>query len=269
MTAPHSRDVSASPSAPMETLIAYALSSESPAIVAAPYERDWMNAGGRHAYRCLPLTIGNTYGWQLLLPVDVVASWNGGPSITDVSVSCTRQCQAVSNFANGILTFDLGYVFRTPPDLHILVTGPSNTFKDGIAPLTAVVESDWLPYGFTMNYRFTRPGQVHWRAGEPYVQICVLPARIQERVQPVIRAIEADSQLVADREAWRTKRSEMRERLVARDPAAMRAPWDKDYFAGRYADGRPTTANHVHKFRARSPIDERRDIQNLMPPTKK
>jgi Family of unknown function (DUF6065) len=236
---------------------AFALSTHSPSLVPAPAERDWMNAGGRHAYRCLPLTIGNSYGWQLLLPVDVTAEWNGGPSIADVSVTCARPHQAVSNFANGILTFDVGYIFRTPPDLHILVMGPSNTFKDGIAPMTAVVESDWLPYGFTMNYRFTRPGQVRWCAGEPFVQICIVSAGVQQDMQPVIRRLEDDQKLLSDRTAWRDRRARMCERLAARDPAALKDPWDKDYFVGRYADGRPTTASHIHKLRLRAPIDER------------
>jgi hypothetical protein len=239
------------------SLEAYALSPGSPKIVPAPAERDWMEAGGRHAYRCLPLTIGNGYGWQLLAPADVTASWTGGPTINDVVVTCARPHLAVSNFANGILTFDVGYIFRTPPGCHILVTGPSNAFKDGIASMTAVVESDWLPYGFTMNYRFTRPGVVHWAAGEPYAQICLVRAGLQQGVQPVIRRLEDDPQLVADRAAWRARRAKMRERLAARDPAALRDPWDKDYFVGRYADGRPTGANHVHKLRLKAPIDER------------
>ena len=58
---------------------------------------------------------------------------------------------------NGILTFDVAYIFRTPPGYHLLVSGPINTFKDGVAPMTAVVETDWLPYTFTFNYQFTRP----------------------------------------------------------------------------------------------------------------
>jgi hypothetical protein len=238
-------------------LEAFALSPMSPTLLAAPVEREWMNLGGRHAYRCLPLTIGNTFGWQLLLPVNVIASWNGGPSISDVTVTCERVHQAVSNFANGILTFDVGYIFRTPPDFNLLVTGPSNTFKDGIAPMTAVVETDWLPYGFTMNYRFTRPGCVHWRAGDPFVQICVIPAGIQQNVQPVIRRLEDDPELSSQRAAWRERRARIRERIAAHDPKALKDPWDKDYFVGRYADGRPTEANHVNKLRLRAPIDER------------
>jgi Family of unknown function (DUF6065) len=239
-------------------LEAFALSEQPQPLIPAPSERQWMETGtARHAYRCLPLAVANTYGWQLLLPVDVTATWNGGAELGDVAVSCSRPHQAVSNFANGILTFDVGYIFRTVLDFHLLVTGPSNQFKDGIAPLTAVVESDWLPYSFSMNYRFTRACQVHWRAGEPYAQICVVRAGIQQGVQPVILRLEEDSRLHADHTAWRGRRTEMRDRLQALDPMALKAPWDKDYFLGRYADGRTTYAEHTHKLRLRPPIDRR------------
>ena len=240
-------------------LDAFALSEQPQPLVAAGVQRDWMETGtARHAHRCLPLTIANANGWQLLLPEDVTASWNGGPGIADVSVSCSRPHQAMSNFANGILTFDIGYIFRTPLDFHLLVTGPTNLFKDGIAAMTAVVETDWLPYTFTMNYRFTRPGQVHWRAGEPYAQICIVRAGVQQSVQPVIRRLEDDPKLAAEHAAWRERRTRMRERLAAGDPAAIQVPWDKDYFLGRYADGRTTWAEHTSKLRLRAPIDQRR-----------
>jgi Family of unknown function (DUF6065) len=240
-------------------LEAFALADDPQPLVPAPAQRDWMEQGtARHAYRCLPIAVANTYGWQLLLPADVTATWNGGAELADVSVTCARPQQAISNFANGILTFDVAYIFRTPLDFHLLVSGPHNEFKDGIAPLTAVVETDWLPYSFTMNYKFTRPGQVHWRAGEPYAQILVVRAGIQQGVQPVIRRMADDPRLDADHAAWRDRRTRMRDRLAAQDPAALRTPWDKDYFLGRYADGRGTYADHINKLRLRPPIDQRR-----------
>jgi hypothetical protein len=235
-------------------LEAYALSPEPPRLVSALAGREWMEADGRNAFRCLPLTIGNAYGWQLLLPVDVTASWNGGASTNDVSVLCSRPHQAVSNFANGILTFHTGYIFRTPKQFHIMVMGPTNTFKDGVSAMTAVVESDWLPYSFTMNYKFTRACTVNWKAGDPFAQIFLVPDGVQERVQPTIQALESNPQLVGDRAAWRQRRVELRERLTAKDPDALRVPWGKDYFLGRYADGREIDAIHTRKLKLKSPI---------------
>lgn len=123
--------------------------------------------------------------------------------------------------------------------------------------MTAVVETSWLPYGFTMNYRFTRPGTVTWAAGEPYAQFCLVRASAQEAVQPIIRPLDADPQLRADFVGWMAKRAELRERVAAGDPETMRAPWDKDYFLGLYPDGRPTASSHLQRLRLRSPIDER------------
>ena len=239
-------------------LEAYALTDDPQPLVPAPPRRDWMDAiAGGHAYRCLPLAVANTYGWQLLLPVDVTAEWNGGPRIEDITVACSRAHQAVSNFAHGILTFDVGYIFRTAMDFHLLVTGPSNACRDGVAPMTAVVETDWLPYSFTVNYRFTRPGRVEWKAGEAYAQIFVVRAGVQERIRPIVRQLADNPQLAADHAAWRERRTDLRRRIEAGEPAALRKAWDKDYYLGRYADGRATTAAHASKVRLAEPVDER------------
>ncbi|NDG04180.1 MAG: hypothetical protein EB121_02330 [Alphaproteobacteria bacterium] len=42
----------------------------------------------------------------------------------------------------------------------MLARGAPNSAKHGIAPLDGLIETDWLPFGFTMNWRFTAPGQV-------------------------------------------------------------------------------------------------------------
>ena len=240
-------------------LEAHALTDNPQPLVPAPPDRDWMDmSSDRHAYRCLPLAIANTYGWQLLLPVEVTAVWNGGGGLADIEIDCIHPYQAVSNFMNGILTFDVAYIFRTSPGYHLLVSGPTNTFKDGVAPMTAVVETDWLPYTFTFNYQFTRPGRVQWRAGEPYAQICVVRAGLQEQIQPVIRRLSDNPQLADDHEQWRERRSNLRARQEAGDPAAWKEPWGKDYFLGRYADGRPALTQHTNRVRLKMPRDERR-----------
>lgn len=242
-------------------LEAYAVSDNPQPLVAAPPRRDWMDAfSSRHPYRCLPLAIANCYGWQLLLPVDVIAEWSGGPGIQDLRVECGNTYQAVSHFKRGILTFDVGYIFRTPPGYHLLVTGPINNFKHRVAPMTAVIETDWLPYTFTFNYKFMRRGQVRWEKGEPYAQIYVVPAGLQESFQPVIRRLEDNPTLTAEFEAWRSRRSELRQRQDNNDPAAWKEAWGKDYFLGRYANGRRTEADHTNKLRLKDPIDTRQGM---------
>jgi hypothetical protein len=239
-------------------LEAYAINKSPQPLIPAPAQREWMDAfTHRHAYRCLPLAVANNYGWQLLLPADVVVRWNGEMELSDIVISCDRPNQVVSNFKRGVVTFDVSYIFRTPPGYHLLVTGPTNHFKDGVAPMTAVIESDWLPYTFTFNYQLTRPGEFHWQTGEPYAQICVIQAGLQEKIQPVIRDLRDNPGLFLDHQALAEKRSSLRARQIAGDPNAVKEAWGKDYFLGRYADGTPTQAPHTMKMRLKAPIDER------------
>ena len=66
------------------TLTAYALAPDVPALVPAIPERDWMELGDRRAYRCLPLSIANSSGWEYRSPISFRAFWNGGPALSDI-----------------------------------------------------------------------------------------------------------------------------------------------------------------------------------------
>src|SRR5215470_12720175 len=103
----------------------------------APISRAWMDSFPDHfAYRCLPLNIANSHSWELLCPTHVKAEWNGGILQSDMTVETDGWPGfAASHFGGGVLTFFVGYLFRTSPDYNLLVTGPINAPKDGIAPL--------------------------------------------------------------------------------------------------------------------------------------
>ena len=155
----------------------YALTAEPPRLVPADRARDWMDAfEGRHAYRCLPMAIANTYGWEILSPCSFEIAWNGGMAREDISFRALDGFPhlphfAESNFSRGVVTFHTGYLFRTDPGWHLMATGPFNRPKHGAAALTGVVETDWLPYPFTMNWQLTPPGTVRFEAGEPFCLI--------------------------------------------------------------------------------------------------
>ena len=53
-------------------LTCYALHDFSPKLVASQPQRQWMSDfPDRHAYRCLPLSIANAHGWDVLRPVPI------------------------------------------------------------------------------------------------------------------------------------------------------------------------------------------------------
>ena len=54
----------------------------SPEIQQSRLMRGWMDdTYNKHAYRCLPLSMANVNGWEILLPCDVVVKWDGGDTV--------------------------------------------------------------------------------------------------------------------------------------------------------------------------------------------
>src|SRR5712672_2919778 len=118
-------------------LVCYAIDGEAPTIRAAQQTRAWMDGViDNHAYRCLPLSIANSYGWDILAPFGFSAQWNGEPHPSGL----------ILRFDDGIVTFQLSYLFRTEPGWDLVASGPWNRPKDGIGALTGVIETDWLPF---------------------------------------------------------------------------------------------------------------------------
>ncbi len=219
-------------------------------------DRRWMDAfQQRHPYRCLPLTMANTSGWELLCPFSFTAEWNGGVNQADITITPDRPQPNVkeyvtSHFSRGTLTFHTGYLFRTSPGWSMWTSGPPNHLKDGIQPLTGLVETDWLPFPFTMNWVFTRPGRIRFEKGEPFCWITLLQQRPLDQVQPVQRSLASEPPLKEQYEAWRTRRDEFNKRLNRLDPAAIKEAWQRFYFKGELPDETgPPPKEHVNKRR--------------------
>ena len=142
-------------------LICYLHESWQPLIRPAEPTRPWMDATpDAFAYRCLPLNIANAHGWLILNTVPFLAEWNGDPGTDGVSITPTAAgpLLASSHFGSGVLTFSVNGLFHTEPGYDLMATGPFNSPKDAIHPLTGIVETDWSPFTFTMNWKFTRKG---------------------------------------------------------------------------------------------------------------
>jgi hypothetical protein len=241
----------------------YALTPSPPPLRSADARRAWMDTTpDRHAYRCLPLAIANAHGWEVLAPCGFEVTWNGGPLAADLTVRATEEFPwfehfARSHFADGVVTLHIGYLLRTEPGWHTLATGPFNSAKDGIAPLTGIIETDWLPYTFTMNWRMTRAGTVRFVKGEPVCFVFPLRAHALAKTVAEIRDIADDPELRDEMEGWAARRAEFMARFDAGDPQALREAWQRYYFKGRYPDGVAAEREHSAKLRVATPVDRR------------
>lgn len=238
-------------------LTCYPLQTYPPEIRPGRPERDWMDEyTDRHAYRCLPLTIANCTGWEIVAPAAFRATWNGGRDVSDVTVESENDIHkafVMSMFARGTLTFGPGWLFRTEPGWDMWVGGPPNRIKHGIQPLTGIVETSWLPQPFTMNWQFTAPGTVAFEKGEPFCMIMPVPHNAIDACTPEIRALKDDPEFEAETKAWMKGRAEFIARVKAGDPEAVDQVWQRNYFAGKTLRGEAATSDHIHKRRLAPP----------------
>ena len=236
-------------------LIAYVRDGQQISIRPAPVERVWMDRTiDRGAYRCLPLDIANQHGWEILCQFAFNATWNGGNDPESISINSeTAAPMAVSHFGFGILTMKLPCIFVTEPQIDLFVQGPINRFKDGIAALSAIVETDWLSTTFTMNWKFIRPNTtISFHREEPFCHIFPIARGSLEAVEPEIHPLSSNPRLEERNRGWRESRDSLLEALHTQPPQDPTNHWQKNYLLGREPDGTPSTATrHRTKLKLR------------------
>ena len=140
-------------------------------------KRDWFV---KHAYFCLPLVIGNQYGFGIKSLKTFKIKWNGGVLASDTIVEILEEDENAdyqtisSHFGMGTITIQNRFTFRTPVGVNLMTINPPNQFIDGIHHMTGVVETDNLRRDFTFNLKITRPDtEIIINKGD-YIG-CVLP----------------------------------------------------------------------------------------------
>jgi hypothetical protein len=244
-------------------LIAYLIPGHRMDIQPGEAEREWMNDTPEgFAYRCLPLNIANMHGWEIRCPKTFRARWTGGTATNaiEIQVPDGANTQAgelpVTHFGSGILTFHVHGVIRTPPGINLMAMGPINRPKHGIAPLTGVIETDWSPYSFTMNWMFTAPNiWVEFEAGEPFVHLLPVPRGLLEQMQPKIRRLDSNPELAQAYRAWQVSRDQFNADLTVEGSEARKEKWQKLYYRGLDMQG-GSFPDHQIKLRLPGFVDE-------------
>lgn len=128
--------------------------------------------------------------------------------------------------------------------------------KDGIYALSGLVETDWLPFPFTMNWKMTRPGKVVFEKGESFCFFTLNQHHKLEDITPKIRNIDSDPALKKDYELWTTSRTDFLKNLADKDPDTMKEGWQRHYMQGKSPDGEDGSDDHTTKRRLKFPVRE-------------
>jgi len=142
-------------------------------------KRDWFS---KNFYYCLPLNIGNQYGFTIHSRYDFEATWNGEMDAAgDIELvfgnKDQKQVQTIeSHFGHGILTISHAFYFKTPPGVNLMTIQPPNLFIPGVVAMTGVVETDQLRRDFTFNLKLTDPNRtVSFKKGDALAAFIPIP----------------------------------------------------------------------------------------------
>jgi hypothetical protein len=216
----------------------------------------------RFANRCIPISIANGTGWEILVPVGFSATWAGGWQSSDIQIRAENPEQqnqvdafAQSHFGEAVLTMQPGYLFRTAPGWALWVRGSPNHQAINISPLEGIVETDWLPFTFTMNWRFSHPGTVHFKQGDRFCFITPVPHVALSNIQPRICDLSENPDLEESYRSWASNRTVFNDKLKAEDPETVRQGWQRHYLRGD-PQGGEAPQFHLTKRRMKHPIGD-------------
>jgi hypothetical protein len=142
-------------------------------------KRDWFTP---HFYYCLPLTIGNQYGFYIPSMRDFDITWDGRiNSPNDVSITFLNDDNAekqniTSGFGSGVVTVQNMFSLKTPKNINLMTIQPPNMFVPACVALTGVIETDNIRRDFTFNFKVTIPNfKIEIRKGDPLGAFIPIP----------------------------------------------------------------------------------------------
>lgn len=146
-----------------------------------PKTRDWFTS---HFYRCLPLTIANSYGFIIKAEYDFYVHWDGREEAEGLTFRPGNEVKnpselfptIYSHFGSGILTVTPPFFLRTPPGVNLMTINPPNFFHPNFTVMTGVVETDNLRRNFTFNIKMQMPFiEVYVPKGTPLAGFIPIP----------------------------------------------------------------------------------------------
>lgn len=215
-------------------------------------ERQWMEeTTDKYAYRCLPLTIANQNGYEIATTKPIKIIWNGGNDIQDIYIESAMDHKIVSShFGYGVVTFHPNLLIRTPKNVNLHVSGIPNAPKRGITSLSGIIETDWNPASFTMNWKMTEPyKEVIFDAFEPFCFVTPVERGYSEKYRGVIRALESNEEEHKNYRGWSNSRNTFNNNLATKQEEG----WQKHYFQGVYQDGSKCPIDHQTKIKLKEP----------------
>ena len=121
--------------------------------------RDWFTS---RFYKCLPLTIANTYGFSVKADFDFSAIWSGAQDRESTVISGIKENKILypkveSRFGSGIITLSYPFQLKTPAGVNLMTINPPNIVIPNVTVMSGVIETDNTRTFFTFNLKLQKP----------------------------------------------------------------------------------------------------------------
>jgi hypothetical protein len=201
--------------------------------LAGESKRDWFTS---HFYYCLPLTVGNQYGFIVKSTRDFDVIWGGGlgPAHITFTDTCDSPKQIISNgFGSGIITIQNFFGIHAPEGVNIMTMQPPNSFIEGCTAMTGVIEADNIKRDFTFNLKVTVPNhKISVKKGDALGAFIPVPRFFVDSFK---------LKLIDDEELHKEYVEESNRLGLERDTVDKDKPHQsgRRYFHGEHTDGTP------------------------------
>jgi hypothetical protein len=200
-------------------------------------KREWFNS---HFYYCLPLMIGNQYGFVIRSMRDFEVTWDGSSNTDkDLTINFLNEDNAdkqtiQGGFSSGVLTIQNHFSLKTPLGVNLMTIQPPNMFIPACVALTGVIETDQIRRDFTFNIKITLPNhKVTVKKGDPLGAFIPIPRYYVDNfeIDLVTNLFDKELQLNETAEAAELSRQRSTEDLEKPHKAGRK------YFNGIHAYG--------------------------------
>lgn len=211
-------------------------------VIPAGKKREWMDQEElSYSYYCGPLVAANQLGYNIIYQNETEVIWNENADYSDIEINHIKQdenfCGCGVHFEIDILTFTFPLLFRTSPGWGLLVSGPANNPIDGLYPLEGLVETNWLPFTFTMNFKIIEKNKlIRIKQYTPICRILPYPLNLNQKTNLTFSNLQDDKKLFADYNAWSKAREDFN------DKGTLNSTSNRQFF---YRDGKDPSGNFI------------------------
>lgn len=120
-------------------------------------KRDWMDkTSEKHAYKCLPVTLANTIGWNLSCTQDIIFTWDGINDQSPDHIKISSPKYAHAGRGQSTISFDTQLIFRTDVDVSIWIINPVNFFNNDFEIMSSLVSTSFYDNTLPLAIRAKR-----------------------------------------------------------------------------------------------------------------